>query len=114
MVERAILVREADTRHLLTISAWNRAYFGIPGASIFDYWAPHSYEIYLIGPENLGACDVSTRPAVQGLAGPPSSGCGLRNSVSSRIRDFPSRCARSIAVYFSMQVSAGAWMNVLV
>ena len=46
------MVRAADSRHLLTISAWDpRLLRGLPGAEVFDYWAPHSYEIYFIGPE---------------------------------------------------------------
>lgn len=52
MIARAQLVRAVDKRHLLTISAWNpRLLRGLPGAEVFDYWAPHSYEIYFIGPE---------------------------------------------------------------
>jgi hypothetical protein len=52
MIARAELVRAVDSRHLLTISAWNpRLLRGLPGAEVFDFWAPHSYEIYFIGPE---------------------------------------------------------------
>jgi len=52
MIARAKLVRAADPRHLITISAWDpRLLRGLPGAEMFDYWAPHSYEIYLVGPE---------------------------------------------------------------
>jgi hypothetical protein len=52
MIARANLVRAVDPRHLLTISAWDpRLLRGLPGAEVFDYWAPHSYEIYFVGPE---------------------------------------------------------------
>lgn len=52
MIRRAQVVREVDARHLLTVSAWNpRLLRGLPGAAVFDYWAPHSYEIYFVGPE---------------------------------------------------------------
>jgi hypothetical protein len=52
MIRRAQAVRDVDARHLLTISAWNPRWLrGLPGAAVFDYWAPHSYEIYFIGPE---------------------------------------------------------------
>jgi hypothetical protein len=54
MVARAELVRAVDRRHLLTISAWSpRLLRGVPGAEVFDFWAPHSYEIYFVGPEIL-------------------------------------------------------------
>ena len=52
MIGRAKLVRAIDKRHLLTISAWDpRLLRGLPDAGIFDFWAPHSYEIYFVGPE---------------------------------------------------------------
>jgi hypothetical protein len=52
MIRRAQWVRQADARHLLTVSAWNpRLLRGLQGAEVFDYWAPHSYEIYFVGPE---------------------------------------------------------------
>jgi hypothetical protein len=52
MIRRAQVVRRADPHHLLTISAWDpRLLRGLPGAEVFDYWAPHSYEIYFVGPE---------------------------------------------------------------
>jgi hypothetical protein len=52
MIERAKIVRAADPHHLLTISAWDpRLLRGLPGAEIFDFWAPHSYEIYFVGRE---------------------------------------------------------------
>lgn len=52
MVARAQLVRAEDSDHLLTVSAWNpRLLRGLEGAEAFDYWAPHSYEIYFVGPE---------------------------------------------------------------
>jgi len=51
MVARAELVREADPNHLITLSAWDpRLMRGLSGAEVFDYWSPHSYEIYFVGP----------------------------------------------------------------
>jgi len=52
LIARARLVRAADPHHLITVSGWDpRLLRGLPGAGLFDYWAPHSYEIYFVGPE---------------------------------------------------------------
>lgn len=52
MIARANLVRAADPNHLITLSAWDpRLLRGLRGAEVFDYWSPHSYEIYFVGPE---------------------------------------------------------------
>jgi len=52
VIARAKLVRAADPHHLITLSAWDpRLLRGLPDAAIFDYWSPHSYEIYFLGPE---------------------------------------------------------------
>jgi hypothetical protein len=52
MIARAKIVRAVDPDNLVTISAWDpRLLRGLPGAEIFDFWAPHSYEIYFVGRE---------------------------------------------------------------
>jgi hypothetical protein len=52
LIARAKIVRAADPHHLITISGWDpRLLRGQRGADVFDYWSPHSYEIYFVGRE---------------------------------------------------------------
>jgi hypothetical protein len=51
LIARARLVRRADSNHLLTISHWNpRLLRGHAGAELFDFWAPHTYDLWANGP----------------------------------------------------------------
>ena len=51
LIARARLVRRADPNHLLTISHWNpRLLRSHAGAELFDFWAPHTYDLWGNGP----------------------------------------------------------------
>ncbi|MBM3497591.1 MAG: hypothetical protein FJX74_02865 [Armatimonadetes bacterium] len=52
LIQRAQLVRAADPNHLITVSHWNpRLFRGHAGAgAAFDFWAPHTYDLWLNGP----------------------------------------------------------------
>jgi hypothetical protein len=51
LIDRARLVRAADPGHLLTLSHGNpRLLAGLPGAEVFDFWAPHTYDLWCNGP----------------------------------------------------------------
>jgi hypothetical protein len=51
MVARAKLVRAADGNHPITIGHWQfRLLRGIEGAAVFDFWAYHTYDLWLNGP----------------------------------------------------------------
>jgi hypothetical protein len=52
LIERARIVRQVDGNHLLTVSHWNpRLFRGHRGAEVFDFWAPHTYDLWINGPE---------------------------------------------------------------
>jgi hypothetical protein len=52
LIERAQIVRHADANHLITVSHWNpRLFRGHRGAEVFDFWAPHTYDLWINGPE---------------------------------------------------------------
>ena len=51
LISRARMLRKADPNHLITLSAWDpRLFRGRPGAEVFDYWSPHTYDLWLNGP----------------------------------------------------------------
>lgn len=51
LIARARIVREADPNHLITISHGNpRLLRGHAGAEVFDFWAPHTYDLWANGP----------------------------------------------------------------
>lgn len=51
VIARARMVRRADPNHLITLSAWDpRLLRGHKGAEAFDYWSPHTYDLWLNGP----------------------------------------------------------------
>jgi hypothetical protein len=51
MVDRAKLIKAADARHLVAISdGLGRGLRDVAGAEVFDFWAPHTYELWLNGP----------------------------------------------------------------
>lgn len=51
MVARARLVRAADPNHAITIGHWHhRLLRGVAGAGVFDFWAYHTYDLWVNGP----------------------------------------------------------------
>ncbi|NCO42732.1 MAG: hypothetical protein COZ06_00415 [Armatimonadetes bacterium CG_4_10_14_3_um_filter_66_18] len=51
MIARGKLVKAADPNHLVTISHGNpRQLRGHEGAELFDFWAPHTYDLWVNGP----------------------------------------------------------------
>jgi len=50
LIRRARLVRQLDPNHLITLSAgFPRLLRGHAGAELFDFWAPHSYDLWVNG-----------------------------------------------------------------
>ncbi|MBI2301137.1 MAG: hypothetical protein HYU66_19680 [Armatimonadetes bacterium] len=51
LIARARLIKAADRSHLISISdTLGRALRGHAGAELFDFWAPHTYDLWLNGP----------------------------------------------------------------
>jgi len=51
LIRRARRVRELDPNHLITLSGgFPRLLRGHRGAELFDFWAPHSYDLWVNGP----------------------------------------------------------------
>lgn len=51
LIDRAQAVRAADPAHLITLSAWDpRLFADRAAARVFDYWSPHTYDLWLNGP----------------------------------------------------------------
>ena len=51
MIARARIIKGIDPNHMVTISHWNpRLLRGHEGAELFDFWAPHTYDLWVNGP----------------------------------------------------------------
>lgn len=68
LILRARAVKAADPNHLLTVSGWNpRLLRGHNGAELFDFWAPHTYDLWVNGrliDDHVGLLAASLRDAV--------------------------------------------------
>ena len=51
IIKRGRLIREADPNHLVTLSGgYPRLLRGHEGAEVLDFWAPHTYDLWVNGP----------------------------------------------------------------
>ncbi|MCC6444703.1 MAG: cellulase family glycosylhydrolase [Armatimonadetes bacterium] len=52
LIARARMVRRADPKHPITLSHGNpRLLRGRAGDQVYDYWSPHTYDLWINGPE---------------------------------------------------------------